>query len=292
MARGYTTRKLEVFSLSGHVGEGAADYGALFRRLAKLDDEKRSATVGEKLVAFSRIEITKGVAWFVAYEGVPEQRPLLFNVARGRERFGQLRADEVVAHKTHVLVDLSRREALIEYNHRGAKASDIAEVVQSAGRTLSELRDLTFDLVAVGDESFLKAVDRFTRIRIASIRVARPNPGWTDCYDELGDLGKKSKAQTITVEMTAQRNDTLSKSDGIIGVVRDLIKRKIAALKGARVVGQRGEEPSETTVSLDRYIVHRRVNVRKTEEGHVDDADIRRHMEAFGKSRRRSGGDS
>jgi hypothetical protein len=60
MARGYTTRKLEVWALHAQRDRGEVDYRQLFRDLAKLDSTKRIHTTSDKVVALPVITAYNG----------------------------------------------------------------------------------------------------------------------------------------------------------------------------------------------------------------------------------------
>src|SRR5579884_3677333 len=121
MARGYTTRKLEVWSVHAHADGEEIDYMELFREIARLDAVQRQWDNGEKVVAIPTLRLHDGVVSLVALEG-PHGQPIIFDTTDSTEETGALRESQVVATRTHALIDVRRREAIVEYNHRGAKA--------------------------------------------------------------------------------------------------------------------------------------------------------------------------
>ena len=277
MPRGYTTRKLEVYKLHARTEPGAVDYRAFFQFLRSLSAEDRARELGGKLIAVPTFSLRESKVWLIAYEGTIGLNPLIFDATQARERIQRLRSGEIVAHKTHVLIDLSSRDAVIEYNHAGAKAGDIAWLIQEIASPNPTYSSLIVDLNPVVDEQFLEAIDRFGRIRLASLRVSRPNIDWTDHY---------SNAHTAEVILTASRGGTLSKTQGLVRFIKELVTESIAILKSAKLTGVRSGETAETTISLANHIEHQKVNVRVTSDGHVDDEDIKSKMESFLRSRR------
>lgn len=281
MAKGYTTRKLEVWAMHAHIGQQVPDYTKLFRDVARAPSRSRAVPLGEKLVAIPRVSVKENVMRFIAYEGVVGENPLIFSAADAAERIERLEAGEVVATKTHAMLDTELRLAVVEYNHRGAKAPDIASVIETSARRLSRWERLDFELNPVVDTEFVDAIDRFDRIRVATMRIARPNLDWTDFKNKLTDSAADSDAQSIEIDYFAGRGNSLDRSKGAIGFLKRLIRREGSILKNASVTGTRANESAETTVSLGNHITHQRVNVRMTEDGHVADEDINERIGSF-----------
>jgi hypothetical protein len=281
MARGYTTRKLEVFSLHARTKHGVIDYGKFFASLARLDSNSRQKTRNENLIALPRIRVGASRIHLIAYEGPVGVQPLIFDSVSAQERIQKLGSKEVVATRTHCVIDLASREAIIEYNHRGAKATDIEELLNSSGRALPRHATLELHLSPKVEASFLDAIDKFGRVRVASVRVARPNFDWNDNYNSLRNVAQESEAHTVSLEVTAGRGTSLSLFKGIVTYVRQMVREELSTLRGARLTGIRKGESSETTVSIANFVEHQRINVRMTEDGHVDSADIVRHMDEF-----------
>jgi len=281
MAKGYTTRKLQVFALHARADSAQVDYSELFKRIASLPADQRLSDFEGRVVAIPTLEFRRGTAWLVAYEGDRGVNPLIYSTSSARERIQRLRTGEVVAHKTHASFDMRRRESVIEYNHRGAKAHDIAIVLEALARRCWDDPTFAIELNPFADEEFAKAIVHFERIRVATLRVARPNIDWTDHYNNLTEVAQDSDARIIEVGVTASRGGSLSPRRGVVGYIRDLAREGLSILKGARVTGIREGESEETTVSLAHHIEHQKVNVRMTEDGHVDDEDVREKIEAY-----------
>jgi hypothetical protein len=288
MPRGYTTRKLEVFALHIRSDEGSVDYRELFRWLASVDAEDRSHMIGDRLVAIPRLSVDDQCATLRAYEGERGINPLIFNATLARERIQRLRSGEIVATKTHALISLATREAIVEYNHRGAKAVDIAQVLEIVSRRRADFDDVTIELNPVADEAFVQALERFRRIRIASMRMARPNVDWTDHYNNLTAVAAESEARTVEVTFSADRGRSLAREGGVVKFIRDLAADTLSIFKGARIIGVREGETAETTISLGHFVEHQRISVRMTQDGHVEDADIERKIREYLNSRRRA----
>lgn len=286
MPKGYTSRKLQVFAIHGHYDDLTRrfDYTTVFRALSEVPRENRVAQINDKSIAIPRMTVNEEIVRFAAYEG-EEGNPLVFNFNEATERIEHLETGEMLATKTHVLVDLSRREAIIEYNQKGAKASDVASTLEHIGRQQAGLTDLNLEFTAVIDAQFLQAIERFRRIRLATIKMARPNQDWTDHAEHFTAMAAESDAHYVEIGMSAERQESLAFRTGIMDFIRQVAGAALPFLKSATVTGIREGEEAETSVSLAHHVEHQRVQVRMTEDGHVDDGDIERKMERFSRSR-------
>lgn len=287
MARGYTTRKLEVFALHVRNGQAEIDYSGFFRSLSAMPSAERCYDISDKIIAFPQLVVERGFLRFTAYEGERGLSPLIYDTTRGTERYEDLRAAEMVATKTHGLINLTTREAVIEFNQRGARANDIAQAIGQAAAVLPAFHDVEVELNPVADQSFVEAINAFDRIKIATLKIARPNFDWTDHRDALTEAALASNAQTVAVTMYATRSTSLSKSAGVVSFIKALATHPIATLKGARVTGTKADEIGDTTVSLAKHIEHTKVNVKMIRQGHVDDRDIEAKLKTYLNSRTR-----
>jgi hypothetical protein len=205
MPASFTKRKLEVFSIHALKSNGQVDYKSLFKDFAEINDERRSVIVNEKLIAVPTVEVKGTTVLLVAYEGNVGQNPLIFNATNAEERTERLKRGEIVATRTHAVVDIESREVIVEYNHAGAKAGDLASVITNSLSESETWRGLNVELNPVADEEFVKAIEKFRRIRLASLRVARPNPGWTDHVNNLTEMAGESDAKDVEVALSANR---------------------------------------------------------------------------------------
>lgn len=221
----------------------------------------------------------------IAYEGPVGVNPLIFDAATGDERFENLTPRQVVATRTYGIIDLKSREAIIEYNQRGAKAHDISQLLEETGRKIGLGADFSVELNPVVDDNFLVALDRFGRIKVAQMKVARPNLDWSDNYDGLSKVGQESNGRTVELAVTAHRYDSLSKNSGIIQFIKDMVGERIPSLKGASVTGNRKGEAAETRISLANYVVHQKIYVEVDHNGHAVTSDIQEKLREFQKSR-------
>jgi hypothetical protein len=280
-------RKLEVFLLHCREGENRVDYGDIFAKISRTKAATRQLEDGDKLLALPSIRYhdVRKLVELVAYEGPVGVNPLIFDAATGRERFETLTGTQVVATRTYALFDLKSREAIIEYNHRGAKAHDIAALLEETGRKVGFGPDFAVELNPTVDGSFLAALDRFGRIKLANMRVVRPNFDWSDNYEGLNKVGDESHGRAVELTVAAHRNDSLSKRTGIVQYIRQMIEETVTSLKGAKIVGIRTGETAETTISLANHVVHQKTFVAVDANGHAVREDIQEKLRDFQKSR-------
>ena len=280
-------RKLEVFRLHCREGEDELDYGEVFARLSKAKKSVRQLEIGDKLLALPSIRFhdVRKLVEFTAYEGPVGVNPLIYDAGTGSERFEELTDKQVVATRTYGVIDLKEREAIIEYNQRGAKAHDIAMLLEETGRKVGLGPEFAVEINPTVDESFLASLERFGRIKVANIKVARPNLDWTDNYEGLNKIGAESNGRMVELTVTAHRNNSLSIRGGIIQFIQQMVEERFSSLKSASVVGVRKGETAETTISLANHVVHQKTYVKVDTNGHAVSADIQEKLIEFQKSR-------
>jgi hypothetical protein len=274
MARKALLRKLEVFKLHAHVGGKPPDYGQLFRKLSKLPAEDRTVVDADRLIAIPRLVVSKNHVQLVALEGPVGLTPVIYNVERQTERTQPLQPGDVLVTRTHAVIDLESRRAIVEYNLRGAKASDIAAVLQSSGRRLPAFEGLQLALLAEIGSDFAEALDQFERIKSAKVKLRRPNYDWSDWADRLTDAADESDAQVAHVEFRAARNRSLSKRGGVVAFLKRVATGQAPSpVESASVVGRREEDDADTTISSRGFVRHRRVSIRRAPDGQAVDEE-------------------
>jgi hypothetical protein len=290
MARGYTTRRLQVYSLQVALKDGTqVNYHAFFKDLES-HRENRSLEVGDRVIIIPKIAIRDDSAFFVSYEGERGIQPIIFNTETDAERVAGLEKEELLVTKTHALINLDTREAIIEYNHRGAKALQLAEVLEHiAPKASATYAGVHVSLTPVADEEFLRAISKFKRIRVASVKLAEPNQDWNDDHHALTKFAGDSEGRSISVQIFASRGHSLASDRGLIPLLKRWISKVASPVEAASVTGTRGEETSETTISLAHHIEHQHVSV-KLEEGRVAEDDIEERMRSFMADRSKRGG--
>jgi hypothetical protein len=290
MTRGFTTRRLQVFSLQIALRDGTqANYHSFFKHVFS-HRENRSLEIGDRVIIIPKAVVTDATVSFKAYEGERGIQPIIFNTETDAERVAKLERAELLVTTTHAIINLRTREAIVEYNHRGAKASQLADVLEHVAPMASkDYVGIHVSLTPVVDEEFVKAISNFSRIRVASVKLAEPNQDWYDDHHELTKIAGDSGGKSIAVQVFASRAQSLDSKKGIIPLLKKWISKATSPVEAASVTGTRGQESSETTISLAHHIEHQRVSVR-LEEGRVVEEDIEDRMRAFLTDRSNRGG--
>lgn len=268
--------KLELFSIHGHVGNEPVDYVALFRDIAATDPKARFEVVGDRVVGIPFLREHEGKLFFSAYTGAAESTFLVLDLNAATEEERGLESGKVIVRKTLGVVDPAKREAVVQFVFHGIGAGQVARVFENIARLAkpSLYEDLSLEFVPIAGRSFLEELEAFSRIQSASVRLARPNYDWQEYGETLETLGQESGARTLEISAVATRNGTLSKRDGLIGLLRDLIGRGRGIIKAAFVKGATANEAGLVTLSLDRHIESRNVEVPATATGQPTEAIV------------------
>lgn len=270
MAEGVVSRKLEVFSVHCTIGNNAGPYERVLDYVAALAVTERVIKYAYKAVAlptFSRVGTRFKIE---AFEGDPNFNPIIFNLQTGKQRRAPLGRGDVIAQKTHAIIDFRKRRAAVEYVRGGAKADEIADVIESLASGSPEFEGITFGLAPMPAPGFLDELDKFDRIRVARLTMAKPNAGWTDRFNRLSAIIGESNGRYADVAVRAARGESLEKKQGIMEVIREVAEDPQPYLTGAEIRGIRKGEEAEVSVKLAEHAQQRRV-VLPVKDGAVDD---------------------
>jgi hypothetical protein len=275
VAKGYTTRKLEVFTVAAFVKDAAkdrpADYAKLLAQLASLPPRSRATRVGDRFMALQELQAEPGGAyWFLLISGIIGKHPQVYDSATGELSVETLGEGEIEVESTHGYLDPVRREVIIEFNKLGGKAKDVVTLIEDIARRKWPEMELSCSLTPKVESTFLDALRGFRRVRLATVRLAKPNHGWADAYEGVANVAEESDGKYFEIEVVAVRGGSLSLTRGIMDHIRRFIGMKHSPLMAVKVAGNRSEEEAESSISLLNYHVHQRVNVRMTDDGHVD----------------------
>jgi hypothetical protein len=240
---------------------GARDlsYPVLFKDFSAIPPEKRNAEKNDMIIAFPVVQVRGEYLYIIAFEGPVGVNPTIFNIVDGSIRTEQLERGEIIARKTHALVDARRRRLAIEYVRRGAKSFDLAIAIRDIlAASEARYRRLDLEFTPIVDEDFLKQINEFERIREAELTVTRPNASWSDHYTQLSELLEESGGEKGDIGIRARRGGSIRKNKGIIQVIRDVIKDRFPYLKSAMITGRRKGEDADTTLRTTKHIAHTR----------------------------------
>jgi hypothetical protein len=274
-----------VFSIHAHLGESPVNYTDLFAAFAAVPPAERQETIGGRLLAIPKFEAHSGKYVFVAYSGHTDQSLLLFDAQTQQEDVQLLTDGQVVAKKTHGVIDPSRRETIVEYSRFGAKADQIAELVEKVVRRQAEYARLELLFNMTPAAAFVAAIDSFQRIQSARLKLARPNFDWTDFSTGLTTLADESGAGTIQLDAAARRTQSLSKDYGIVKVIKALVGGPLSIFRGAWITGERSDGSGLTTLNLNRFIESKRVSFETSQDGLIHDEDAADQLVQYAEER-------
>jgi hypothetical protein len=137
------------------------------------------------------------------------------------------------------------------------------------GEETDDEENITVSLEPEPGAAFVQRINSLSRIRVATVRTVRPNPGWKDLETELAGEADESKAQKADVTMVAKRDASLAKSKGIVQAIKSMFASK--ELDYAAIEGERdGQKDHFTTKNL---VERRRLSIKLDEGGQVDHSD-------------------
>ena len=282
MATKETRRKIDAYVMHAHVGTTPLDnYQRLFRDIEQMEASERRLVQGDRQTSLPNISIGGDRVRLVAYEGDTGVNPLIFNIEQGSERHTRLRENEILATRTQAVLDCRTRKVVVEYNQRGAKASDFTAMIAAFGRRALSTEDFTFDLAPLPGQSFLEELRKFGRVQLANVKLTRPNHDWNDAEDALSGVAQDSQARMFEVTLTAQRRGSLSLRHGILAAIRQMVSRSHPNVKDVRVRGFHEGSSAQTDLSLQKHFQHKRVEVRRGADGYPRPDDISHHLEVY-----------
>jgi hypothetical protein len=188
-----------------------------------------------------------------------------------------LKQGRILATRTHGVINLSKKVAIVEYSHKGAKARDI-ELVLSSIASAVFAPDTHISLQPIAGESFMRMIDSLDIVRLATLKLRRPNPGWTDCSNAVNELSKDSGGDAVEISIGARRNDALSKRRGLVGWIRHLISGNSNALHNAIVKGRYPGSSSVVTINLNKHIQSETKDVQII-NGQLSSTEICRYLD-------------
>lgn len=269
-----TSRKLENFVMHAHVGDTAlADYDELVTYWEEIPAQERIAEVRNDVLILPRLWRLGTALAFVVYQG-EDVAPLIYNAADGSEHLIELEEGELVVERSYGILDPLSRKVVIMYNHYGAKAKDIAVLLQTFARRRDEWGFLDLEFAPIIGEDFIDEIDRFERVRVSSARFVRPNQDWTDFEDHFTQMAQDSNGRMLEVSVTASRNGDLNRNTGILGFIRRLLGTDYPNLKNASITGTREDEAAETTIWSSNFIRHRRASIDVDQTGHLNEDHV------------------
>ncbi|KAB7786363.1 hypothetical protein [Methylorubrum populi] len=276
------SRKLELFSVHAHNNNEEIDYKKIVSTFKALPRSLRITKIGNMVFGFPVVTEMEGIYFMQVLEGDPEATTLIFDRATGRASETELADSELISQATHLVIHPEKRLAAIEYVRRGAKAVQIGPAIASVLKSnTSDFRLLDLEFPPKIAKGFSEQIATFERIRVASLRITRPNASWTDHYTDLSDLMETSGGEKAEIDVRAGRGASLEKNKGIVQVIKEISEDEHPYIEEAAITGTRANESAETVVRSSTHILHTRVSVEANNSGEVYDNSIRSKLVSF-----------
>jgi hypothetical protein len=261
--------RLEAFDVHGHHGKSAFDYTKFFRFIANIDPILRRETVAGRVIAVPIMNEEDGMFTFVAYEGQPGAPFLMFDLESDSEEVGSVPRGKLLASRTIGIINPTSRRAVVQFVFAGVRAPQISTLFEKLAQANgSDFVGSSLEFAIRPGETFRQELAALELIKSAELRLTKPNYEWTDYPDALSNLAGDSGSQSIEVSVSAPRNEGLSKSKGIVRVIRGLVSgENRSILKSASVKGIKQGEAVVTEVNLKRHNQAKTVAVPKSTDG-------------------------
>lgn len=252
-----TVRTLDAYSIHGHLAAGSSgeellDYPSFFESLAR-DGIGRSSKVGAETVGLvDYVDLgTRSAFRFISgndaepAEAYDPHTGTTAPLELGRERF--------IVSWAWVVVDPEARIVILERKRPGVPVYQLERYLSGFGRDHGFER-LSVSLNPVPSPSFVEEILSFDRIREASVTIRRPNHSFTESAREaVAQIARESNAGSATVQVNAERKESLEKDSGIVADIISFAKSPITPVLNAVVKGFRAGFGKERTVSLKKH---------------------------------------
>jgi hypothetical protein len=268
--------KLEAFAIHGHVGSTPASYADIFDLIAEIPRKQRREIHGDRIMAIQVFQKVNGLYHFAVHVGSADESFLVLDLNVDEEEERSLENGKIVVQKTLGLIDPIKRLAIVQLNHRGAKAGQIAQMIARLASLAnpSQFRNLTLEFAPQPSVGFLAALEAFDVIRLASVRFAKPNLDFTPFSDKIRQLAADSDAKSIQVAATADRGHSLAKDHGIVAMLKEFVQEKFSSLKAVTVEGRSESESAFTTLSLHKNTESKYVDAQLSPSGQPFEQDV------------------
>ena len=267
------TRVVEAYSLHGFEEPGTSlqalvDYDALFTGIVGSAHHALQFTIGSDVVAITDREKTGKTLALHFVTGNPGELPLIFDEDSGTTLLGDPGHGRFVVRDAWVFAIPRRRLLFLEKKRPGVLTSQIEQFLSRFTREQMACQWVSISLNPVASPAFSDEIQRFTRIRTASVTLRRPNPSWGSDYAALLGAIADSDAGDISLQANAERGQTLARNRGIISMLQQMSSTVVSGIKKAVVRGTMPGFAGEKTVYLSKNTVRGSTQV-------TPDADIR-----------------
>jgi hypothetical protein len=235
------TLRFNLYSIHGHLPEGTPDYTELIRELTFLKgrhthDRTRLIAIGAAHLTRTRNSIER--LSLTVYSGDPEKIVLYFDINEQTEFSSLLQSGRFVAKKTHLMIDPHQRTLIIETGRSHPPAEELAEFIEASAQELPGFEGLDLSFTPIAAPAFISKINEMQRIQAVSVSIARPNPNWSDRYDQLRQMADDSSAHSIDATVRARRNGSLSKQSGLVPSLKHWLSESLPSVSTAKIKGE------------------------------------------------------
>jgi hypothetical protein len=187
--------------------------------------------------------------------GSPESSPLFFDYQTGETEEGQTPEGKWLAQVSRIFISVSEtyRYVALESVRNGVSPARLATYLGQIAESLLEVGSVEFEMIPVQSNSLKDEIESFERIKSATAVVTRPNYDWSDMSDKLSDLAEESLGHEAEATVRAARNDSLSKSSGIVGTIVSGLDSKSPAIQDFRVTGRKPHADRDTIITSRKH---------------------------------------
>lgn len=232
------------------------EYRDFFEYLTQLPSASTVVPITPDLnFAIERSEVNGDLFTASIIAGSPDEVPLYFDYTTGRVEEGTTPEGKWLAKVTRILVvtDPDARSVAIEASRTGVTSARLEKYFRRLAAESGWSDDLSVDLPPVPSPSLTEEIEKFTRIREAAAIVTRPNYDWSDMKNKLANLADESHGHTAEAVVKANRNESLNKGRGIVGLIRESLRVANPSVKSFRLTGNQEGSKKEVTVSSDKH---------------------------------------
>lgn len=137
-------------------------------------------------------------------------------------------------------------------------------------------------------QAFMKDVKSMYRIYSIRLAVNWPNFSWKDYATALTDYADRSEGARVALELTAKKGKGLSKEEGVVSDLDELVTGSHPIISDAEIRGERKKGSGLETLSLKRYSRKLVTRTKKTDDmSNVFLQAARRLFGGHGRHRRR-----
>lgn len=247
-------RTIRLYALHARNERGPINYVEFFGWLTNLPVQSRLISINRELsIALEKIDRIENTFAFRFIAGNPGETPLIFDVNRGESVPGEASLERWPGSPTRVVIaaDPQQRIVAIEGRRNGVTANNLEKYFSRIGK--NHWGRLSFEITPLVSPSLVQEIDKFERIRVASVELSRPNFDWSDHRDNLNELAADSGAERAESSVKAATGESLRKDQGMVGLIKDIAQSPHSNIKDVRVTGRKPGDKSDSTVSLRKH---------------------------------------